>query len=363
VQIMKQLIRLGFGKGSAFAEQQRSKIKYQATRNGGYLAQEHLNEFGLINLNARLYDPVLGRFLEMDPYVQAHDFTQSFNRYSYGLNNPLKYIDPSGENWWHWLLGDILTGGALSMTATLTVVSNTSIVYSSAIAYTPIAAMAGLWDEGGGRVQDGWAQIKKRVGNVWEIANGQFQTDTDLSFGQRVWQLVSRHSWEQPFTGIGYSVANVNNFFYRADVDYFHGATVTQSGMMSGTEGMTLGSNIMLSRDGSIDYSNTTLLHEYGHYLQVRSWGGGAMLPMSLSSLVSTKSLGWRSTGSHQDTWAEMDANARSLAYFEDRLNKEQRNAFTDEFKNRGYYDGRFYRSYIFPGLLSYLLYDITWSK
>ena len=25
------------------------------------------------------------------------DFTQSFNRYSYALNNPLKYVDENGE--------------------------------------------------------------------------------------------------------------------------------------------------------------------------------------------------------------------------------------------------------------------------
>ena len=65
--------------------------------NRGYIGEEHLNEFGLLNLNARIYDPVLGRFLEMDPYVQMPDFTQSHNRYSYCLNNPLKYTDPDGE--------------------------------------------------------------------------------------------------------------------------------------------------------------------------------------------------------------------------------------------------------------------------
>lgn len=65
--------------------------------NRGYTSQEHLYEFGLINLNARLYDPLLGRFLEMDPYVQALDNTQSHNRYSYCLNNPLIYVDETGE--------------------------------------------------------------------------------------------------------------------------------------------------------------------------------------------------------------------------------------------------------------------------
>jgi len=57
---------------------------------------EHLPWFGLINMNARLYDPAVGRFLSPDPYVQAPDNSQSFNRYSYAFNNPLKYIDPSG---------------------------------------------------------------------------------------------------------------------------------------------------------------------------------------------------------------------------------------------------------------------------
>jgi hypothetical protein len=49
-------------------------------------------------MNARLYDPALGRFLSPDPFVQAPNFSQNFNRYSYTLNNPLKYVDKDGEN-------------------------------------------------------------------------------------------------------------------------------------------------------------------------------------------------------------------------------------------------------------------------
>ena len=63
----------------------------------GYTGHEHLTWFGLINMNARLYDPVLGRFLSPDPFVQMPDFTQNFNRYSYCLNNPLVYVDENGE--------------------------------------------------------------------------------------------------------------------------------------------------------------------------------------------------------------------------------------------------------------------------
>ena len=48
-------------------------------------------------MNGRMYDPVLGRFLTPDNFVQMPTSAQSFNRYSYCLNNPLKYTDPSGE--------------------------------------------------------------------------------------------------------------------------------------------------------------------------------------------------------------------------------------------------------------------------
>ena len=75
----------------------------------GYCGHEHLPMFGLINMNARLYDPVLGRFLSPDPFVQAPDFTQNFNRYSYALNNPLKYTDESGE-YWNIIIGAAIGG-------------------------------------------------------------------------------------------------------------------------------------------------------------------------------------------------------------------------------------------------------------
>lgn len=66
----------------------------------GYTGHEHHRQFGLVNMNGRMYDPLVGRMLSPDNYVQATDFTQSFNRYSYCFNNPLKYTDPSGEIAW-----------------------------------------------------------------------------------------------------------------------------------------------------------------------------------------------------------------------------------------------------------------------
>ena len=73
-----------------------------------------MGEFGLVNMNGRLYDPTLGRFLSPDNYVQEPGNSQSFNRYSYCLNNPLKYTDPSGELFGIDDLGIALTFAGLS---------------------------------------------------------------------------------------------------------------------------------------------------------------------------------------------------------------------------------------------------------
>lgn len=64
----------------------------------GFTGHEHLDQLGLIDMNGRMYDPLLGRFLSPDPFVQSPSDPQNYNRYSYCLNNPLKYIDPNGES-------------------------------------------------------------------------------------------------------------------------------------------------------------------------------------------------------------------------------------------------------------------------
>jgi RHS repeat-associated protein len=55
---------------------------------------------GIIHMNGRIYDPKLGRFLQADPFIQAPYNTQSLNRYSYVMNNPLNATDPSGYFAW-----------------------------------------------------------------------------------------------------------------------------------------------------------------------------------------------------------------------------------------------------------------------
>ncbi len=65
--------------------------------NRGFTGHEMLDAVGVIHMNGRIYDPVLGRFMNADPVVQAPTNLQSLNRYSYVLNNPLTLTDPSGH--------------------------------------------------------------------------------------------------------------------------------------------------------------------------------------------------------------------------------------------------------------------------
>ncbi len=66
----------------------------QTTR--GFTGHEMIDEFDLVNMNGRIYDPLIGRFLSADPMI--HDATngQDLNRYSYVHNNPLSYTDMNG---------------------------------------------------------------------------------------------------------------------------------------------------------------------------------------------------------------------------------------------------------------------------
>lgn len=62
----------------------------------GFTGHEHQPQFALINMNGRMYDPATGRMISPDNYVQSPYYSQSFNRYTYCFNNPLKFIDPTG---------------------------------------------------------------------------------------------------------------------------------------------------------------------------------------------------------------------------------------------------------------------------
>jgi RHS repeat-associated protein len=61
-----------------------------------YTGQELEASTGLYDFKARWYDPEAGRFMSVDPVVPAVWDPQSTNPYTYVLNNPVSFVDPTG---------------------------------------------------------------------------------------------------------------------------------------------------------------------------------------------------------------------------------------------------------------------------
>lgn len=97
--VVERLAYEPFGKRRFVAGQTDANGTLVATSTDrGYTEHEHMDEVGLINMNGRVYDPALGRFMSADSIVPNPSFTQDYNRYAYVLNNPLTYIDPTGHS-------------------------------------------------------------------------------------------------------------------------------------------------------------------------------------------------------------------------------------------------------------------------
>lgn len=66
----------------------------------GYTGHEHLDQFGIINMNGRVYDPLTAQFFSPDPFIQSPGNWLNYNRYGYCFGNPFRYTDPSGYKFW-----------------------------------------------------------------------------------------------------------------------------------------------------------------------------------------------------------------------------------------------------------------------
>jgi RHS repeat-associated protein len=79
------------------------------TLDRGFTMHEHLDEMGIIHMNGRIFDPLIGRFMSADPFIQAPENLQSHNRFAYVMNNPLNLVDPSGyKSLWMKIRGAVI---------------------------------------------------------------------------------------------------------------------------------------------------------------------------------------------------------------------------------------------------------------
>ena len=266
----------------------------------GYCGHEHLTGIGLINMNARLYDPLLGRFLASDPYVQAPDMTQNFNRYSYCLNNPLRYYDKSGKFFLTSLIAGFIKGA-------------TELVSGQGYWYSPF-----------------YRAYKNTINDV-KIDIGLFKGGLT--------KVLSRLTWELPQTSIGLSYSYLNLMVHDVDkVRYYDGATyvINKTNKTEGTTGSTLGSYINITTIEPIPmvdnefapYAHSVYAHEYGHYLQSQSSGLAYLFKYGIPSVIDflknkdikahyqDRNGEMKELEEHHVINVEIDANRRAAQYF-----------------------------------------------
>jgi RHS repeat-associated protein len=258
----------------------------------GYTGHEDMPEFALINMNARLYDPVVGKMISPDILVSKPYSSQAYNRYAYANNNPMKYIDPDGNFALQWLWG-FVKGFAKSKN--------------------------GVHEQGHKTLfGDAFASANRHASNSIKINVGLFVWDQNYSgkgdVWRDIWQVVSRFTWELPQTLVGYGASEIHNLFGKVDdVAYAGGATIVHGGSPFG--GITIGSYINGGEDIATSFNPSTgnlslLLHEYGHYMQSQNSGyvylGMYGIPSLLSAQFGTD---------HNNYWTEQDADFRSNNY------------------------------------------------
>ncbi|WP_339674176.1 RHS repeat-associated core domain-containing protein [Dasania marina] len=138
---------------------------YGETRGGqrvgvGYTGHLEDEDLGLTYMQARYYDPDIGRFYSNDPV--EFNSVNNFNRYSYANNNPYKYIDPDGQD--PYLVSRPLTFTSLA--------NHNFIVYNATSIGDPNAIVRSFGNTGNGAMGEVYAETKG-------FSAGTYQSDTD----------------------------------------------------------------------------------------------------------------------------------------------------------------------------------------
>ncbi|MCK6603213.1 MAG: RHS repeat-associated core domain-containing protein [Bacteroidetes bacterium] len=246
-----------------------------------YTGQEKDPETGLMNYKARMYDPNIGRFYAMDPAGQTPSF------YNYCGNNPVNFTDPSGEFFIidSWIVGFI----------------------------------DGFFKKGSNRFGNAWDEATNRSKNDAKIWGGLFTTDPNKSFGGRIWEFISRLTWQLPQTVGGFVTGqSMNTFGFKGflgggveSVDYKYGSTVVKT-RDDNWGAFTQGSFIIGDNNIEADPNNSLFQHEYGHYIQSQDMGLAYYPRVGIPSILSN--------GEHSFNEVEQDANRRAFLYFNENV-------------------------------------------
>lgn len=312
--------------------------------NGKELQDASVGNLGLLGLydfGARYYDPLLGRWFNIDPALQL------INPYLFCGNCPIMFIDKDGEffwllvgigavfgaymggaaandNWnpfqWDWTSGK--TWGGLFGGAIQGAVAGASLGYGISAFTGPVfggtftgvghALRYASFGISGLRAFTTGVSLINNFGNAMDIIRGNYAYGSG-SFGGKILQGLSRATWERPQQVFGDTFSHARNGFGKVDVRYFNGAVVVNKNRSRTSEhkAVTLGN--MINSWGIDDDDDAMLYHEYGHTIQSRFWGPLYLLGVGLPSAISA---GSSSDQTHSNRWYERAANRYARNYF-----------------------------------------------
>ena len=207
-------------------------------------------------MNARLYDAKLHRFLAPDNFVQDPYNTQNYNRYSYVLNNPVSFVDPSGEN---PVLVAALIGAAVSvLTNGITNSIHHQPFFNGAIQAGIMGVYSGAISFGIGSAASG---ISSSVGKFafQTVAHGVLGgTMTMLNGGQFGHGFVAGAVGSMAGYGAGKLLGGVNNVYLQA------GGIVLAGGVSGGVASVAAGGKFW---DGFRNGLISAGLNHAAHYM------------------------------------------------------------------------------------------------
>ncbi|MCL2291301.1 MAG: hypothetical protein FWC34_11475 [Bacteroidetes bacterium] len=218
----------------------------------GFTGHEHYSELKIINMNGRLYDPVIARFFSPDKYVANSSFTQDFNRYTYCRNNPLHYVDPSGQlfslpHWQMYLFG--IGGVSPTMLNTVTCSTTAPINFAGAFNTFMFNGMAQQNIGSGSNGAFSNPGRTRRMHNTHFKNTGMYQWDNNSSNAQytpspaQQAELASQAAFGSQMPVLGGGLPIRSNIFgeFKLEVSQTNGTFGTTYGGSAAFSGVTEG--------------------------------------------------------------------------------------------------------------------------
>jgi hypothetical protein len=286
-------------------------------------------------------------FFSPDQYVANSTFSQDFNRYSYCRNNPLSYVDPSGQNFWN-AISTFLFFPARMLSETFTLINDKINGVTRPNGYFNGSYLLGKTEPGADHTIYPCTQLSHNDPGRLPTGGGSYNLNfvgTGLGLGaDNEWSdhIIKKFNEQEYVRKVGSKKLTwlPKNVAASAGIDLKVGKFVlgTYVGKVDGTNtnvfeskkfgkwhpgdwgygGVTLPEIGIILGEGVYDNDKQTVYHEFGHVLQYKKVGPLAYYRIigkeSFLSAIMDGQFGWK----HKDFWTETWANYLSSNYFTD---------------------------------------------